>query len=636
MSVRYVGGATLSPANNLSAFVMSEVKGKGDKERQVQSIWQVATDGSSQPKKLTSGSGSSWSPQYSRDGTWLYFLSTRTKTPQVYRLPLAGGESEQVTSLEQGVSLFTLCPNGRDILISTNSEKPEPRTDNDHPRISRAWYRFDPIQGVMTQDIKQTVFLVKGTGKPKAIYETAGVISQLRLTAKGDRVALLQTCLENQSFFQSDLVVLNPGQNNRAKTLLQNQLITDLEWLNDNQLLLHGTPGDLANQAALFVLDTETGRQTDRTTALDIMAGVGVNGHSPVRVTSRLIPAADGKSTLSSMSRGGTVNVERVTLTGRKDSSPVTRGQHVAILQDANDTTLLTIRHSPNAPLSLWATDIQSGVDTELTSLNQALFAKVLLPGVERVKFKSAPGVNLEGWVLTPRNARPPYKTLLMIHGGPHAAYGETFSFDFQALAGAGYAVAYMNPRGSTGYGNQFTRSILGQWGDPELKDFNAFLDTLVASGISHPDKLGVTGISGGGHLSGWLIGPTHRFKAGVPDQGVYSMLSMWGPRDGGVRLIGLEMGGKPHKIPMTYWQRSPVAHAHKCKTPTLLLQGEDDVRCPMEQAEQMYMTLKEHGCKTEFVRMKNCSHGAQIGGRPALRRFRLDALLDWVGQHIR
>ena len=193
-----------------------------------------------------------------------------------------------------------------------------------------------------------------------------------------------------------------------------------------------------------------------------------------------------------------------------------------------------------------------------------------------------------------------------------------------------------MNPRGSTGYGDAFCRSILGDWGHPELKDFSAFLDRLVSRGIAHPEKLGVTGISGGGHLSGWLIGHTHRFKAAVPEQGVYSMISMWGTSDAGRDLLELEMGGELHKIPEIYWALSPLAHAHKSRTPTLLLQGENDIRCPMEQAEQMFAQLHHHGCEVELIPMKRCSYGEQIFGRPALRRYRMDVLKDWFDRHIK
>jgi len=110
----------------------------------------------------------------------------------------------------------------------------------------------------------------------------------------------------------------------------------------------------------------------------------------------------------------------------------------------------------------------------------------------------------------------------------------------------------------------------------------------------------------------------------------------MWGTSDAGKSLLELELGGPIHRLPDVYWQRSPIAHARNCRTPTLLLQGEDDIRCPMEQAEQFYSALKDNGCEVELVRMKKCNHGGQIRGRGALRRFRLDVMRDWFDRHLR
>ena len=145
-----------------------------------------------------------------------------------------------------------------------------------------------------------------------------------------------------------------------------------------------------------------------------------------------------------------------------------------------------------------------------------------------------------------------------------------------------------------------------------------------------------MTGISGGGHLSSWLTGHTNRFKAAVPEQGVYNMISMWGVSDAGRVLIDLELDSSLHKDPMKYWKHSPMAYANRCKTPTLLLQGEQDIRCPMTQAEEYFSALKYFGCEVELIRMKKCNHGAQLSGRPALRRFRMEVLKEWFDRHIK
>lgn len=631
-NIKYVGEAALSPDGAQAAYVLSETLGKGEKETQSLSIWLVPTAGG-KPRRLTRGKGSDYNPRFSRDGQSIFFLSTRDKLAQIYQLPIDGGEAEALTSLTQGAGAFELAPDGKSLAFAAAVTPPKTPGDDDHVRIDRSWYRFDPVPGYL-HDIKHAIHVLRIGGKPKAMNEAAGLILSLAYSPDGREIAFVQTSLEHQEFVESNLNVLTI-KSKAVRTLVENKLINQIAWNPDGKsLICAGTTTDLADQNAVLSIDAKTGRTSDRTSALDLMVGTGVQGHVPVRIPNRMIPRGDGKSLYTTVTVGGEANVHEVSLSGKRTATALARGERISHLAAEHEGNFLIISQDPNNPPALFWID-SSGKESKLTHHNDKWQEKFQWPEVERVLANSTSKVQVEGWVLKPKHVRPPYKTILVIHGGPHAGYGHGFGFDFQELVGAGYAVAYMNPRGSTGYGNAFARAIIGCWGDPELQDFNAFLDELVRRKIAHPDKLGVTGISGGGHLSGWLIGHTHRFKAAVPEQGVYNMVSFWGTSDAGKVLIELEMGGPPHKIPMTYWERSPIAYAHKCRTPTLLLQGENDVRCPMEQAEQFYAALVEHGCKAEFIRMRNCNHGAQIGGRPSLRRFRMNALKDWFDRHI-
>ncbi len=349
-----------------------------------------------------------------------------------------------------------------------------------------------------------------------------------------------------------------------------------------------------------------------------------------------MLTDSDGSKLYACITRGGEAHPNVIKLRGKASAIPVCAGQEVNHLMAKYGDEFLVISHSTNEPPALYLLAETTSQKTKLTSHNDAWQQKFNWPTVERLKVKVKRNVEIEGWVITPKNARAPYKTILNIHGGPHGGYGCTFWADMHELVAAGYAVAFMNPRGSTGYGLDFMQAIFGCWGYPELEDFNAFLDELVKRKIAHPDKLGVTGISGGGHLSSWLTGHTNRFKAAVPEQGVYNMISMWGVSDAGRVLIDLELDSSLHKDPMKYWKHSPMAYANRCKTPTLLLQGEQDIRCPMTQAEEYFSALKYFGCEVELIRMKKCNHGAQLSGRPALRRFRMEVLKEWFDRHIK
>ena len=633
---RYVTDAVLSPDGRQAAYVLAQTHGEGEKERQDFTIWMVATDGSGQPRQLTRGKGNSYHPRFSPSGDELLFVSTREKVPQIFAMPLDGGEADQLTELPQGAGPFELSPDGRTLVFAGLKAPPAKPDENRHARIDRFWYRFDPLGGYV-EDFAQDVYLLRRGDEPKIVSDVGGIIIAASISPDAKRLAILRTGLGHQKIFEADLSVLELKGRSRERTIVARKVITTASWDAAGQHLLCTGPGtDLAYQTSLTVVDATTGQTRDRTRALDLNVGTSLQIHTPVQVASRILPSEDGRGVYATVTRGGEAHVHRISLMGKKRAEQIGEGQRVGHLMARQPGRMLVVSQTFNEPPALFAVDEQTGEYTQLTRHNDRWHTRLRWPDVQRVVVKSARGVTVEGWILKPRHVRAPYKTILNIHGGPHSGYGCSFWSDLHELVGAGYAVAYMNPRGSTGYGDDFSRAILGRWGEPELKDFHAFLDHLVAEGIAHPDRLGVTGISGGGHLSGWLIGHTDRFKAAVPEQGVYSMVSMWGTSDAGRDLIELEMGGELHKIPMTYWRHSPVAHAHKCKTPTLLLQGENDIRCPMEQGEQMFAKLKHHGCEVEFVPMQRCSHGEQMFGRPALRRFRMNVMREWFDRHIR
>lgn len=631
---KFINAAALSPDGKIAAYVVSETIKRKGKEKQSTSIWITPISGG-KSRRLTRGNGSDQNPVFTKNGSRLLFLSSREKPPQIHSIELDGGEAKAITSLPQGAGAFKLSPDGKWLAFAATSGPPKKPSDQDHQRISRPWYRFDPVPGYL-QDIRQAIYMVRITGgKAKAMTSHNGMISALEWSPDSKEIAFTETGLKTHQFFQSDLNVVSTS--GKLRCLVSNQILNLAFWTKDGkQIGIVTSPKGMACQNQLLLINSGGGKQKSRTAKLDLMVGGALQISSPARTVQTVQRSADGNSVFIPVSAGGEQRIYRIALSGSENCHVILGGPRVCHLLAGNDERLLYTSQDLNTPPELFCLDLSSNEELKLTNLNQKWHVNVRWPNNKRVVVKSAPGVEIEAWVLTPKHVRAPYKTLLCIHGGPHAGFGYTFNCDYQELIGAGYAIVIANPRGSTGYGDKFSQSILGNWGKPETQDFNALLDHLVHLGIAHKDKLGVTGVSGGGHLSGWLIGHTRRFKAAVPEQGVYNMLSMWGTSDAGKALIELEMAGPPHKIPDKYWQLSPVAHAHRCTTPTLLIQGENDIRCPMEQAEQMYAALEHHGCEVELLRLKNCSHGAQVGGDPALRRYRMDAMKDWFARYIK
>jgi dipeptidyl aminopeptidase/acylaminoacyl peptidase len=276
-----------------------------------------------------------------------------------------------------------------------------------------------------------------------------------------------------------------------------------------------------------------------------------------------------------------------------------------------------------------------SGGERRLTELNADLLGSRSLPGVEHLAFSGADGTPVEGWFLRPAGVTGPAPTVLYIHGGPHSGFGHVWSSDMQLLCGAGYGVLIVNHRGSTGYGDEFATSLSGHWGEQDHGDLMAGVDRAIELGLADPDRLGVCGISGGGNLTCWIVGQTDRFKAAVPENPVTSWLSFYGVADIGPWFAVAETGCLPWEDPAAYLRQSPITYAHRCTTPTLLVQGEADLRCPAEQSEQFYAVLKANGCVVEMLRIPNSAHTGTIVGAVPARRAQNEALLDWMNRYV-
>jgi dipeptidyl aminopeptidase/acylaminoacyl peptidase len=255
----------------------------------------------------------------------------------------------------------------------------------------------------------------------------------------------------------------------------------------------------------------------------------------------------------------------------------------------------------------------------------------------QRLRY-SRDGFDLDCWVVKPYGFTPGqrYPALLNIHGGPHLSYGHPFFDEFQVYAGAGYVVIYTNPRGSQGYGEAFTRAVLGDWGGGDYLDCMAGLDTA----LSHCDfidaeRLGVMGGSYGGFLTSWIIGHTQRFKAACSERAVNNTYTLFGTSDIGHSFSEMESGYLPWENMQWYMDHSPLTYAKDMDTPLLIIHSENDLRCLMEQAEQLFIALKKQRKDVRFVRFPDENHELSRGGRPRHRIERFGFILDWFHQYL-
>jgi len=262
--------------------------------------------------------------------------------------------------------------------------------------------------------------------------------------------------------------------------------------------------------------------------------------------------------------------------------------------------------------------------DVRLTRLNESLV------GIEIEEFKSG---EIDVWSIAAEGASRPLPTVLFVHGGPYIATGRAFRYDFFMLAAHGFRVLFGNFRGSAGYGEEFARAIMGDWGSA-LPDHIGIVDEAIARGLTDPARVGVWGASHGGFATCWLVCQTSRFKAAVAEAAVTNFFTAYYLSDA-PEGFARELGGRPDEIPDVYRARSPITYARNCKTPTLLIHGEEDLRCPIAEAEQFLRALQDAGCVTELVRIPGASHLGDSLGPVAARRAQNGALLGWFLEYL-
>jgi dipeptidyl aminopeptidase/acylaminoacyl peptidase len=334
----------------------------------------------------------------------------------------------------------------------------------------------------------------------------------------------------------------------------------------------------------------------------------------------------------------GSVRLCRVASAGGGTPQPITRGAHEVTAFDLHPSGRRAVAAigTPLNPCDLHEVDLESGETRRLTSINDDVLSGLELSAPEPFECASRDGGPVHGWILRPPGVEAGAKVplLLEVHGGPHGQYGEAFFHEFQLLAGRGYAIVYTNPRGSQGYGEEHARAIVGDWGNLDYADLMAAVDHVVKMGFVDERRLGVLGGSYGGYMTNWIVGQTDRFRAAITMRCLSNAVSFFGTSDFGHELDD-ELKGNPWDSMEKLWKQSPLAHVKNVKTPLLIIHSEGDLRCPVEQAEQMYAALKALGREVEFLRFPEENHDLSRAGRPDRRVARLEAIVEWFDRKL-
>ncbi len=368
----------------------------------------------------------------------------------------------------------------------------------------------------------------------------------------------------------------------------------------------------------------------------DLMPGSGMNSDVTPGETSRLVPAADGRSITFSAPIDGAYEVWRID-TADGDLTRLTRGHHYVSSFDAvpgarGRARIAYLRSAPTEPPDVWLLD-GAGEPRQLTAFNADVLDELtLIEPVER--HSTVDGRDIQGWLLPAGGRSAPLVT--EIHGGPHTLYGWSLVWEFQVLAANGMSVFYCNPRGSEGYGEAFNDANHRDWGPGPMRDVLAGIDALVEEGLADPERLGVTGGSYGGYLTNWIVGHTDRFRAAMACRSVsdMGMLFLTGDISGGDWALQ-EFEATPWSDPAYYREISPLTYADRVRTPLLIQHSENDIRCTIGQAEAMFTVLRSARRPVRLLRVPEETHELTRSGTPYRRIENLEIVRDWFSHYL-
>ena len=639
--IHWLSDAQIAPDGRRAAFVVTDLSEEQDEYRSA--IWLVETAGG-EPRRFTHGPKRDTAPRWSPDGTRLAFLSARDgkDEPQLYVIPADGGEPVRITDLPHAAGAPVWSPDGKRIaFVARVPETPEP-TDEAEKKKSRpprtiTELRYQSNGEGFVYDRRQQLFVAPADGgEVRALTSGRYEYGAPAWTADSQSLVVVSAQHDERDYDSADDLWLLPVEGGPPRC------ITD-------------TGGEVSHPAVspdgqtIAFLGSRSVNEAGRnvrvyTIGLD---GSGLTCLTPDldRTTEALGEgrglhwSADGQWLVFGAQDQGDVPLYRVRADGGSAPEQIIGGERqVKGVALARDGRLAFTASDPLAPAEVVTANLDGSDERRLTDCNGAWRAEVALSRPERYRFERD-GFTVDGWVMRPFGFQEGrrYPALLHIHGGPMTQYGHTFFDEFQVAAGAGYGVIFTNPRGSQGYGEAFTRAVVGDWGGGDYADVMAGVDAaLVQHDWIDPERLGVLGGSYGGYMTSWTVGHTDRFQAACSERAVNNLLTLFGTSDIGHFFAEQHSGFLPWENSQWYVDRSPLTYAPQITTPLLIIHSEDDIRCRVEQAEQLFVALKKQRKPVVFVRFPGEHHELTRNGRPRHRLQRFRIILDWFAEHLK
>jgi len=641
--LEYADDVQISPDGGRIVYVRVSHDIMTDRARR--NLWIINADGTNN-RPLRSEAKNFSQPRWSPDGTRIAYVSAAEGSPQLYVRWMDSGQTALLTNLTEGPDDITWSPDGKSIAFTqlVLSDKkplaappPKPEGAQWAPPvkvIDTVTYRADGAGYLETGF--QHVFVVSSEGgSPRQLtdgeYNDGGPLSFTpdgkTLVFSANRGADWQLDPQESEVFGVDLAT---------------QKLTQLTTRKgpDN------SPVVSPDGRKIAYLGFDDHLQGYQVTHLYVMDIDGRNAHAVTANFDRDVAdprwASDGRNVFFTYDERGVRKLGTTTLDGKVRTlaeglggtdlgRPYTSGS----FSIAKNGRSAFPHNTPQRPADV-ATAGASGGARVLTALNDDLFGSKQLGEVRSITWKSSKDQReIQGWLITPPDYDPTkkYPLILEIHGGPFASYGPNYASELQLYAADGYLVLYANPRGSTSYGEEFGNLIHHAYPGNDYDDLMSGVDAVIAEGHVDPNNLFVTGGSGGGVLTAWIVGNTDRFRAAVVAKPVINWSSFVLTSDANNFFYKYWFGAMPWEQPQEYWRRSPLSLVGNVKTPTMLITGEADYRTPIEESEQFYQALKLRKIDTVMVRIPEASHGGMVA-RPSNLIAKVDNILAWFDRY--
>jgi len=637
-----VGEPCLSPDRRRVAYVVSRIDGEANAYRSA--VWVASLDGSEEPRQFTSGERGDASPRWSPDGRWLAFVSSRDGEEkkahgELYVLPADGGEPRRLTEGEEGVESIAWSPDSRRIAFARRVRDEAYEEEDDRRRaprrFTRLFYKLDSVG--WTGDRRKHLFVVglDGGGERQLTdgdCEDEGpawspdgsriVFSSMR----GDRwdAELVEALYE----LEVDAEGAGPRRLSQP-----DESATMASFSPDGTLIAYRPEpedGTYPHHGQIAVMRADGSDRRVLTASLDRQC-------TPYPLIRE--PVWDGGRVAFRVEDGGNIHIYTAAADGSDEPELLVGGEQSTGLYDLADGVLVYTSSTSTRPHELFG-----GNGKRMTSVSDEFVSGRELGEAERFKAVSADGTEVDAWLVRPPgfDETRSYPVLLTIHGGPFTQYDTGFFDEVQVYAGAGYCVLYSNPRGGSGYSEEWGRAIRGPgsgagpgWGTVDYEDLMGVVDTaLERFPFLDSERLGVLGGSYGGFMTSWIVSHTNRFKAALSERAVNHLVSAFGSSD--VFWVFERQFGGPMWEHVDEWLRmSPATYAREIETPLLIVHSESDLRCNVEQGEHLFTLLRLLDKDVEMLRFPAESHELSRSGSPVHRVQRFEAILEWFGRYL-